>query len=50
MDRIDFEEIALKGVDPSLGPKIIQWPSKDKDSEAKEEDRIVVCLTLSPQA
>jgi hypothetical protein len=23
-DRIDFEELALKGVDPSLGPKISQ--------------------------
>lgn len=33
IDRIDFEELALKTVDPALGPKLTQWTSKKLDDE-----------------
>jgi len=33
-DRIDFEELALKGVDPSMGPKISQ-PRSSSEEEKK---------------
>jgi hypothetical protein len=32
VDRIDFEELALKGIDPSLGPTILR-----PDFSRKEE-------------
>lgn len=34
MDRLDFEELALSGLDPSLGPKI----TKFGEPEVKVED------------
>jgi len=36
VDRVDFEELALKGVDPSMGPKISRprSPSKDQKNTA----------------
>lgn len=31
MDRMDFEELALKGIDPSLGPSVEQATTLGKD-------------------
>ena len=39
VDAIDFEELSLKAVDPSLGPKILRWRGKEKDSEKLEVGR-----------
>ncbi|KAF5369450.1 hypothetical protein D9758_002499 [Tetrapyrgos nigripes] len=36
VDRIDFEELALKGVDPSLGPTILRPDFSRKDEKAKD--------------
>jgi hypothetical protein len=33
VDRMDFEELALKGIDPSLGPQISQPDSPVKEAE-----------------
>ncbi|THH08889.1 hypothetical protein EW145_g2396 [Phellinidium pouzarii] len=41
VDRIDFEELALKSMDPSLGPKITQ-PGKS-GLQLAEENNISVC-------
>jgi hypothetical protein len=38
-DRIDFEELALKGVDPSLGPKISH---RSSPSEPEDEKKTVL--------
>lgn len=40
VDRMDFEELALKGIDPSLGPTITHPDISGKDGEkmGKEED------------
>ncbi|KIJ62596.1 hypothetical protein HYDPIDRAFT_114247 [Hydnomerulius pinastri MD-312] len=42
VDRIDFEELALKGVDPSLGPSFIQPDVAGKTTEeiSKDSDRV----------
>jgi hypothetical protein len=41
VDRLDFEELALKGVDPSMGPKITHPRSP---SEAQKKT-VLVCIT-----
>lgn len=43
MDRVEFEELALNGLDPSLGPSI----SKLAGAPGKEQEQITVCLSLS---
>ena len=45
MDRIEFEELALKSMDPSLGPDLSQWRrSKSKSGEKSKEEN---CVRLS---
>jgi hypothetical protein len=43
VDRIDFEELALKGVDPSFGPRLREHESKsvEKGKDAKTPEIIV---------
>ncbi|TFK73650.1 hypothetical protein BDN72DRAFT_869039 [Pluteus cervinus] len=36
VDRIDFEELALKGIDPSLGPSILHPDISGKDSTSSK--------------
>ncbi|THH16858.1 hypothetical protein EW146_g3833 [Bondarzewia mesenterica] len=36
VDRIDFEELALKGLDPSMGPKLTQLRDSQEDADAKK--------------
>lgn len=43
VDRVDFEELALKGVDPSMGPKI----SSPRSPSSEEQKKTVrVCITV----
>jgi hypothetical protein len=37
MDRIEFEELALKSMDPSLGPDLSRWRRSESKSEQKSE-------------
>lgn len=41
MDRVEFEELALNGLDPSLGPSL----SKLAETPGKEQKKITVCLS-----
>ena len=43
IDRIDFEELALKTLDPSLGPKISRLGYLD--AKVKLEEQLKVSLT-----
>ena len=51
MDRIEFEELALKNVDPSLGPKLMRRgnPRMVLEELKKQRDpvRRLSCPTLS---
>ena len=40
MDRIEFEELALKSMDPSLGPDLSHWRSRKSESELKKGDYV----------
>ena len=42
VDRMDFEEIALKSLDPSLGPSLKRFGSSE--SGIKPNDNPTVCL------
>ena len=42
-DRIDFEELALKGVDPSMGPKMSQPRSPNEE----QKKTVLVFITVS---
>jgi len=33
VDRVEFEELALKGVDPSMGPKLSQLRSPSEEQK-----------------
>ncbi|KAA1469952.1 hypothetical protein DENSPDRAFT_653285 [Dentipellis sp. KUC8613] len=52
VDRIDFEELALKGVDPSLGPRISEFRRSAKDAKKEAEKGVTIPLVhpklLSP--
>lgn len=41
MDRVEFEELALKGVDPSMGPKI----SHPRSPSEEQKKAAIVSLT-----
>lgn len=45
VDRIDFEELALKSVDPNLGPKITKFGHSE--AEVPEPGTPMVCTTLT---
>ncbi|RDB18948.1 Uncharacterized protein C23H3.12c [Hypsizygus marmoreus] len=45
VDRMEFEELALKGIDPSLGPKI---PGPDVEGEKSEEAQTSIPLIYPP--
>lgn len=48
VDRLDFEELALKGIDPSLGPTITQRDASGQDVQVVEHEKVKVRhLTLS---
>ena len=36
MDRIEYQEWALKGIDPAMGPHLIGGPPKDADGQNKD--------------
>ena len=50
MDRIEFEELALKNVDPSLGPELMRRGNSRMTLEERKKQRDLVsrlsCLTL----
>ncbi|THV03051.1 hypothetical protein K435DRAFT_775210 [Dendrothele bispora CBS 962.96] len=48
VDRIDFEELALKGIDPSLGPTILHPDLQRKEEEAEQEGQDTKILLLYP--
>ena len=41
MDRLDFEELALKSIDPSMGPTITRSPSPPVE---KPKESLRVCI------
>jgi hypothetical protein len=41
VDRVDFEELALKGVDPSMGPKL----SNPRSPTEEQKKAAFVCVT-----
>ncbi|TFK52229.1 hypothetical protein OE88DRAFT_1657365 [Heliocybe sulcata] len=47
MDRIEFEELALKGLDPSLGPKL-PIPKSAEQAVEDEKDGIKIPLLYPP--
>lgn len=47
MDRIEFEELALKGLDPSLGPKLTA-PGSASQAVEEEKDSIKIPLVYPP--
>jgi hypothetical protein len=51
VDRIDFEELALKGVDPSLGPSILppSTPNLEHKSTNEKQASDSLRLTVSPR-
>lgn len=42
MDRLDYEELALKGVDPSMGPTILHLDIRGKGAEETDENKKVI--------
>ena len=46
VDRVDFEELALKGVDPSMGPKI----SRPRSPSKEQKNTTLVRLTAGRRA
>ena len=49
MDRIEFEELALKNVDPSLGPELMRRGNPRMALEERKKQRVPVsrlCPTL----
>lgn len=42
MDRLDYEELALKGVDPSMGPTILHLDIRGKGVEETDENKKVI--------
>ncbi|KDQ62671.1 hypothetical protein JAAARDRAFT_467692 [Jaapia argillacea MUCL 33604] len=47
MDKIEFEELALKGLDPSLGPRLSNL-KKLKDTPENEKDHTKISLLYPP--
>jgi hypothetical protein len=47
VDRIDFEELALKSIDPSLGPKLSSPDFAGSRHEAKAEDADALQIKVS---
>ncbi|KIK69690.1 hypothetical protein GYMLUDRAFT_34093 [Collybiopsis luxurians FD-317 M1] len=49
VDRIDYEELALKGIDPSLGPTIQNLDIQGKGTqETDEKQKLVISLLYPP--
>ena len=48
MDRIDFEELALKSMDPTLGPSIVHYGQPNV--EVKEEEKRKAKVRLFPRS
>ncbi|TFY79608.1 hypothetical protein EWM64_g4401 [Hericium alpestre] len=44
IDRIDFEELGLKGIDPSLGPRISELRPPSKGEKEESEKGVVIPL------
>ncbi|KAF8827797.1 hypothetical protein HHX47_DHR4000418 [Lentinula edodes] len=42
VDRLDYEELALKGVDPSMGPTILHLDIRGKGVEETDENKKVI--------
>jgi hypothetical protein len=49
VDRVEFEELALKSIDPSLGPKVIRGNAKSSIEDEKLHEERVQVLTFHPQ-
>ncbi|KAJ3878663.1 mitochondrial K+-H+ exchange-related-domain-containing protein [Lentinula edodes] len=48
VDRLDYEELALKGVDPSMGPTILHLDIRGKGAEETDENKKVILPLLYP--
>lgn len=48
VDRIDFEELTLKGVDPSLGPKISRPRSPSEPEDQKKTVLVFFTANIGP--
>ncbi|KAG6844060.1 hypothetical protein H0H87_010058 [Tephrocybe sp. NHM501043] len=48
VDRLDFEELALKGIDPSLGPSIAQPDVGSEVSKAVQHEKVTIPLIYPP--
>ncbi|KAG5721493.1 hypothetical protein E4T56_gene13243 [Termitomyces sp. T112] len=48
VDRLDFEELALKGIDPSLGPTIARSDMASQSSQGVEHEKIKIPLLYPP--
>lgn len=40
MDRIDFEELALKSFDPAMGPRITKVIKGESSEEKKRDEKV----------
>jgi hypothetical protein len=49
VDRVDFEELALKGVDPSMGPKLSN-PRSPTEEQKKTAFVRVIAQTITVRA
>ncbi|KAJ4482306.1 mitochondrial K+-H+ exchange-related-domain-containing protein [Lentinula aciculospora] len=48
VDRLDYEELALKGVDPSMGPSILHLDVRGRGAEETNEKQKVIIPLLYP--
>ncbi|KAJ3792322.1 mitochondrial K+-H+ exchange-related-domain-containing protein [Lentinula aff. detonsa] len=49
VDRIDYEELALKGVDPAMGPTIFHLDARGKGTdETNEKQKVMIRLLYPP--
>ncbi|KAG6919633.1 hypothetical protein DXG01_003497 [Tephrocybe rancida] len=50
VDRLEFEELALKGIDPSLGPTITQpdVPASGEVTQAVQQEKVTIPLIYPP--
>ncbi|KAG6887330.1 hypothetical protein C0995_016149 [Termitomyces sp. Mi166 len=48
VDRLDFEELALKGIDPSLGPTVAKSDVTGQGKQVAEQEKVKIPLLYPP--